>query len=80
MISYLVVRGINLINADAYVQIPLNQKLALQFSARRAVTDFLNTPTYNQFSKRVFQDTKVDESINISNPEEISRDETFLFL
>ncbi|MGB5170094.1 MAG: carboxypeptidase-like regulatory domain-containing protein [Eudoraea sp.] len=71
--------GINLINADAYIQIPLNQKLALQFSARRAVTDFLNTPTYNQFSKRVFQDTKVDESINISNPEEISRDETFYF-
>lgn len=71
--------GINLINMDAYGQIPLSEKLALQFSARRSVTDFLNTPTYNQFSKRVFQDTKIQEFGNTANPEDVTSDENFYF-
>ncbi len=51
--------GANLISTDAYVQVPINNKLAVQFSARRSLTDFLNTPAYEQFSIRAFQDSEV---------------------
>ncbi len=71
--------GINLINVDAYTQFPLNDKVSLQFSARRSITDFLNTPTYNQFSKRVFQDTKIQGGIISPNADNINREENFFF-
>jgi len=51
--------GVNLISADAYGQVPITDKLAVQFSARRSMTDFLNTPAYEQFSIRAFQDSEV---------------------
>jgi len=51
--------GFNLISGDLYGHIPLSENLAFQFSARRSVTDFLNTPTYDQFFERTFQDTDV---------------------
>ncbi len=69
--------GFNLISGDVYGHIPLNDQLAFQFSARRSVTDFLNTPTYNQFFERAFQDTEVKETNGSNDP--ISRDETFYF-
>ncbi|NHF58187.1 TonB-dependent receptor [Flavobacteriaceae bacterium TP-CH-4] len=51
--------GFNLISGDVYAQIPLRDNLAIQISARRSLTDFFDTPTYNQFSSRAFQDTQV---------------------
>jgi len=51
--------GLNLIGGDLYGQVPLSEKLAFQFSARRSLTDFLETPTYSRFVDRVFQDTRV---------------------
>jgi hypothetical protein len=71
--------GINLVNADLYAQIPINKKMALQFSGRRSVTDFLNTPTYNQYFDRAFQDSKITNNRNEEIDQDISRDETFYF-
>lgn len=51
--------GINLISADIYGQIPIKENLAFQFSGRRSYTDFLNTPTYDTFSAKAFQDSDV---------------------
>ncbi|MEM9141963.1 MAG: TonB-dependent receptor plug domain-containing protein [Bacteroidota bacterium] len=58
--SFLGGAGINLIGGDFYAQVPLAHNLALQFSGRRSLTDFLETPTYGQFVERVFQDTRVN--------------------
>ena len=49
--------GFNLINADAYAKIPLSKKTELQLSTRRSLTDLIITPTYDQYSKRIFQDS-----------------------
>ncbi|MEP1487078.1 MAG: TonB-dependent receptor plug domain-containing protein [Algibacter sp.] len=49
--------GFNLINADGFAKIPLSKKTELQISARRSVTDLIETPTYDQYSKRIFQDS-----------------------
>jgi hypothetical protein len=53
--------GINLISGDVYGQFPLGDKMALQLSARRSLTDFFNTPTYNEFFDRAFQDSEIVE-------------------
>ena len=66
-----------MISADGYGHVPLSDKLAVQFSARRSVTDFLNTPTYNQFFERAFQDTEVKEGGGAD--EAIDREENFYF-
>ena len=71
--------GLNLISGDVYGHLPLNKSMALQFSARRSVTDFLNTPTYNQFFERAFQDTEVKENNNQGTDTGFRQDETFYF-
>ncbi|MEM9000010.1 MAG: TonB-dependent receptor [Bacteroidota bacterium] len=71
--------GFNFISGDVYGQIPINDKLAFQFSARRSTTDFLNTPAYNSFTDRAFQDTEIRNQQNQSIEEEFQRDEKFFF-
>lgn len=71
--------GFNFISGDVYGQIPITEKIGLQFSARRSTTDFLNTPTYNKFFDRAFQDSEVTNENNISVDEDIIRDENFFF-
>ena len=70
--------GFNLISGDAFGQVPIGDKLAIQFSGRRSVTDFLNTATYDEFSDRAFQDTQIKVSNNNSTAN-IVQDENFYF-
>ncbi|HET8738038.1 MAG TPA: TonB-dependent receptor [Pricia sp.] len=56
--------GVNLIGGDVYGQLPVSKRLAVQFSARRSLTDVLNTPTYEKFFTRVFEDSEVDRDGN----------------
>lgn len=53
--------GVNLISGDVFGNIPISKKSALQVSARRSYTDFLNTPTYTTFSEKAFQDSEVNQ-------------------
>ncbi|RDY60731.1 TonB-dependent receptor [Flagellimonas nanhaiensis] len=71
--------GLNLISGDLYGQIPITHKIGFQFSARRSSTDFLNTPTYNQFFDRAFQDSEVTNQNNVSVDDDIDREENFFF-
>ncbi len=54
--------GLNLISGDVNLRFPINEKLGFQFSARRSITDLLDTPTYEKFSVRAFQDTDVSRN------------------
>ena len=69
--------GFNLINADGYAKIPLSKKTELQLSTRRSITDLISTSTFEQYSKRIFQDSDFEKSKN--NRNSISRNETFYF-
>ncbi|GAA4887284.1 hypothetical protein GCM10023311_08780 [Flaviramulus aquimarinus] len=69
--------GFNLINTDAYAKIPLSKKTELQLSTRRSITDFINTSTFEQYSKRIFQDSDFEKSKD--NRNSISQNETFNF-
>ncbi|WP_299555415.1 TonB-dependent receptor plug domain-containing protein [Seonamhaeicola sp.] len=67
--------GLNLINADGFAKIPLSDKTELQISSRRSVTDLIETATYDQYFKRIFQDS--DFGNNVRNS--ISQNESFYF-
>ncbi len=69
--------GFNLINADAYAKIPLSRKTELQLATRRSITDFIVTPTYNQYFKRIFQDSDLTNTFDDSYS--ISQNEDFYF-
>ena len=70
--------GFNLISGDAYLHLPVNDRLAVQVSARRSVTDLFNTPTYANFSDRVFQDTQINSGTSASGRIQ-DRSENFFF-
>ncbi|MDO7171846.1 TonB-dependent receptor plug domain-containing protein [Mariniflexile sp. AS56] len=67
--------GFNLINADAFAKIPLSKKTELQLASRRSVTDLVLTPTYDQYFKRIFQDSDLTNA----NRNSISQNEQFYF-
>ncbi|SDQ49979.1 TonB-dependent receptor [Flagellimonas zhangzhouensis] len=71
--------GFNLISGDVYAEVPLSRKLGVQFSARRSTTDFVNSPTYNQFFDRAFQNSEISDQNNRSVDDDIVRDEDFFF-
>lgn len=69
--------GFNLINADGYIKVPLSRNTELQLSTRRSITDLINTSTYDQYFKRIFQDSDFEKSKKNSNS--ITQNETFYF-
>ncbi|MEC8833004.1 MAG: carboxypeptidase-like regulatory domain-containing protein, partial [Bacteroidota bacterium] len=71
--------GFNLISGDVYAELPISNKLGVQFSARRSATDFLSTPTYKQFINRAFQDSEITLQNNNTVNDEFIRDEDFFF-
>lgn len=69
--------GFNLINADAYAKIPMSRKTELQLATRRSITDLIITPTYNQYFKRIFQDSDLTNTLD--DRYSISQNEDFYF-
>ena len=63
--------GVNLISVDGFAKTPISKNSNIQIAARRSLTDAVKTPTYNQYTKRVFQDSDLSNTI--------SSDETFYF-
>lgn len=57
--------GFNMTHGDVYLKAPIGKKFGVMVSARRAFTDILETFTYNNFSARVFQNTKITKSEEI---------------
>ncbi|WP_299833529.1 carboxypeptidase-like regulatory domain-containing protein [uncultured Tenacibaculum sp.] len=51
--------GFNFTNADINATIPLGEKLGVQFSFRRSISDLLDTPTFDKLSQKVFQNTAI---------------------
>lgn len=63
--------GVNLINADAFIDFPINRNGSVQFSARRSLNDWFETPTYNKYFDNAFQNTEVvNNSENVLNSDD----------
>ncbi|OHT44796.1 TonB-dependent receptor [Flavobacterium tructae] len=53
--------GINMINADIYAKYNLCKKSSIEISARKSITDFVETPTYKEYFNKVFQNTTITD-------------------
>tara|TARA_R110000868_G_scaffold411545_1_gene705223 strand:- start:111 stop:2681 length:2571 start_codon:yes stop_codon:yes gene_type:complete len=69
--------GINFISADAFLEIPVSKKLEFHISGRRSITDAFNTPTYNNYFDRSFQDSDIKTNNKNVQNESISSDFVF---
>jgi hypothetical protein len=67
--------GINLLSADAVIQVPLSSKSSAQIAFRRSLADIVTTAPYRKYYDRAFQGTLVTAAPSDSS----SRDEQFVF-
>lgn len=67
--------AINLVSASVFTKLPLSKNTEIQLAARRSITDMINTPTYNQYFERVFQDTDLTNTEDAAT----SKNENFYF-
>ena len=51
--------GINLIDANGFVDAPIGENASIQVAARKAISDFFETPTYSEYFDRITQDTEI---------------------
>ncbi|WGH74901.1 TonB-dependent receptor plug domain-containing protein [Tenacibaculum tangerinum] len=64
--------SLNFINANFFADVPLGKKSSLQLAARRSIDDWIKTPTYHNYFKRVTQSTEIennDKNVANSNQE-----------
>ncbi|CAM1359464.1 Outer membrane receptor for ferrienterochelin and colicins [Tenacibaculum soleae] len=60
--------GVNFISADAFFDIPLGKKSSLQLVGRKSISNWIQTPTYKTYFKRVTQLTEVEKNLgNVIN-------------
>lgn len=77
--------GINMINADVYAKYNLSKKSTIEISARKSITDFVETPTYKEYFNKIFQNTTItdfsqDQNINYQSDKKFSfHDATFKY-
>ncbi|WP_025664309.1 TonB-dependent receptor [Aquimarina megaterium] len=71
--------GINMTHADGYLKLPISKKTAVLLSARRSITDVIDTPTINTYSNRAFQNTSITDNRSIFDPESSENKELFYF-
>ncbi|WP_130736871.1 carboxypeptidase-like regulatory domain-containing protein [Flavobacterium sp. J27] len=70
--------GLNLINIDFNKSFSLSKKASLTISGRRSYTDFLRSPTYNNYFERIFQNTVVS-SVKDNQNIDFTTDANFYF-
>jgi len=70
--------GINSLSVDAYGQIPILKKVAIQVSGRRAITDLWSSLTFEQYFKRAFQNSKVS-TYSVAGNEYVESSSNFYF-
>ncbi|MDQ5930333.1 MAG: hypothetical protein QG594_2121 [Bacteroidota bacterium] len=77
--------GINMINADIYAKQNLSEKSFIEISARKSITDYVETPTYTEYYNKAFQNTTItdfsqNQNINYESDKKFGfHDATFKF-
>ena len=53
--------GSNMISAEFYKKLKLSKTTSITISGRRSLTDFFSSPTFKNYSKRIFQNTEITD-------------------
>ena len=56
--------GMDLIDVNAYADVPLGRNSSLQIAARKSISEFIQTPTYDKYFERISQDTEVETNVS----------------
>jgi hypothetical protein len=54
--------GVNLTDANSFVDVPINKASSVQVAVRKSISDIVKTPTYTAFFDRISQNTEVDNN------------------
>ncbi|WP_223826737.1 carboxypeptidase-like regulatory domain-containing protein [Flagellimonas sp. S3867] len=54
--------GINLIDVNGFIDAPIRENISVQVGARKAISDFFETPTYSEYFDRIAQDTEIESN------------------
>ena len=68
----------NLLSAELYSKLKISKKASIEISARRSLTDFFESPTYKNYSDRIFQNTIVT-NVNNNQVIDFKSSEDFYF-
>jgi hypothetical protein len=71
--------GFNLIDANAYLNIPVSGRLGIQVSGRRSLNSLLETNIYRTYAERIFQDTEITNLQSSESSVDITANEDFNF-
>ena len=52
----------NFLDANAFADVPLGRKSSIQVAARKAISNFVESPTYTAYFERISQDTEVESN------------------
>ena len=52
--------GVNLIDANGFVDVSVGKNSSVQIAARKSLSDFVSTPTYDEYFARIAQDTEIE--------------------
>jgi len=70
--------GFNMLNADFIIEAPISKSTSIQLSARRSISDLIDTPTYKNYFDRAFDHTEVTRN-SINEDKSISSNQNFKF-
>lgn len=64
--------GINLLNADLFLDLPLGENSSLQITGRKSLDDLYRSPTYKSYFDRVTQSTEAQTNVSeVSNSNQV---------
>ena len=66
--------GANFIDANGFIDLPLGNKASLQVATRKAISDWVSTPTYSQYFKRIKQDTELEQNTETATSSDVGFD------
>lgn len=71
--------GFNLINGNAFLEVPISKNFGLQVAARKSINHLWESPVYKNYTKRIFQDSKISNIENNQTKLAVNTDEKFSF-
>jgi len=71
--------GFNLINGNGFLDLPISGKASIQVAARKSINHIWESPVYENYTKRIFQDSEITNDENSQNNIVINTDENFSF-
>lgn len=71
--------GFNLINGNGFLDVPISGKASIQVAARKSINHLWESPVYENYTKRIFQDSEITNLENTQNNIAINTDENFSF-